>query len=253
MTDTLRVEFERLVADEPPLLLSVDTAVGRGRRMRLHRRLALTGGAVGVAAVAAVGAVALVTSGGGESRDQLAVTPFALSGSASTATPDEGLSAKDQRIADAIRDASPSGWTFDMSADRWDGWGVEATADDGSGPGRLMIGISRPVGSQLLHPCTDAEFKAGVTCTEQTLADGSVLSKRALIDWHGTQYIDVVVTHPDGTGVMAESGNFVIDWPPPQVVTPEQKKHLTHVTRPAPTYDVDQLARVVLAVDRATS
>jgi hypothetical protein len=252
MTDTLRVEFERLVADEPPLLLTVDTAVGRGRRLRLHRRLALSTGAAGVAAIAAVSAVA-ITSGGGHPRDELVVTPFAMSGSASTAAPDDGLSANDQRVADAIRQASPSGWTFEMTADRWDASGVEATADDGAGPGRLMVGISRPVGMQLLHPCADAEFKAGVTCTERTLADGSVLSKRSLIDWHGTQYIDVVVTHPDGTGVMAESGNFVIDWPPPQVVTPEQKKHLTHVTRSAPTYDVDQLARVVLAVDRATS
>jgi len=252
MTDTLRVEFERLVADEPPLLLTVDTAVGRGRRMRLHRRLGFTAGALGVAAIGAVSAVA-VTSGGGHARDQLVVTPFAMSGNTSTATPDHGLSADQERVADAIRDASPSGWTFEMAADRWDGSGVEATADDGSGPGRLMIGISRPVGSQQLHPCSDAEFKAGVTCSERTLADGSVLSKRALIDWKGTQYIDVVVTHPDGTGVMAESGNFVIDWPPPQVVTAEQKRHLTHVTRSAPTYTVDELAKVVLAVDRATS
>lgn len=251
MTDTLPDELHRLAADEPPLVLSADSAMHQGRRIRARRRLAMVSGAAGVAAVAAVGAIAL--SGGSHSSDQLTVTPFAMSGSAEPAVAEPGLSTDQRQVADAIRAASPAGWTFDFSADRWDGSGVEATADDGTGPGRLMIGVTVEPGSQLLHPCRDAEFKAGVGCTERTLADGSVLSLRDAIDYRGVKYVDVVVTHPDGTGVMAESGNFVIDWPPPQVATPEQKKHLTHVTRSAPTYDADQLARVVLAVDRATS
>jgi hypothetical protein len=252
MTDTLPDDLRRLVADEPALHLTADSARTHGRRIRVRRRLAMASGAVTAAAVATVGVVALTNTG--TSSDRLTVTPFALSGTAATVgSVDPGLTADQQRVADAIRAASPAGWTFDFSADRWDGSGVEATADDGSGPGRLMIGVSTGQGSQLLHPCADPEFKAGVGCVERTLGDGSVLSLRDLIDYHGTEYIDVVVTHPDGTGVMAEAGNFVIDWPPPQVATPEMKRHLTHVTRSAPTYDLEQLARVVLAVDRATS
>jgi hypothetical protein len=251
MTDTLSEEFRRLAADEPALVLTAESAITRGRRLRARHRVALVSGAAGVAALAAVGAVAL--TGGSGAHDELTVTPFAMSGAAKPVTAEPGLTAEQGRVADAIRSASPSGWTFDFSVDRWEGPGVEATADDGTGPGRLMIGVTVKPGSQQLHPCTDPEFKAGVGCTERALGDGSVLSLRDVIDYRGVKYVDVVVTHPDGTGVMAESGNFVIDWPPPQVATPEQKKHLTHLTRSAPTYDAEQLARVVLAVDRATS
>jgi hypothetical protein len=78
-----------------------------------------------------------------------------------------------------------------------------------------------------------------------------VLSLRDVIDSDGIKYIDVVLTHPDGGGVNAESGNFTIDWPPPSVATAQQKRDMIHVSRPDPTYTVDQLGQVVLAVDRA--
>lgn len=254
MTQTLPddVDLHRLVTDEPPLGLTVGAVLQNGHRRRVRRRVAMAGSAAGAAAVATLGAAALA-GGAGSPSDQLTVTPFALSGAAAgvTAAAQPGLTPDQQRVATAIASASPAGWTFDFAADRWDGSGVEATADDGTGPGRLMVGIS--TADQLLHPCADAEFSAGATCTERALSDGSVLSMRGVVDARGTQYVDVVVTHPDGSGVMAESGNYVLNWPPPRVATPEQKQHLTHVTRNAPTYDADQLAKVVLAVDRATS
>jgi hypothetical protein len=164
------------------------------------------------------------------------------------------LTSTQERIRAVVVDASPAGWTFQMGASRWEGWvGVEATADDGTGPGRLMIGVSTERGAQQVHPCRDPEFKSGLPCTESTLPDGSILSERALSDHNGIKTIEVVLTHPDGTGVNAESGNFTLTWPPTQVMTPEDKQNLLHVSRPSPTYTIDQLVAVVRAVDSVTA
>jgi hypothetical protein len=256
MTDnSLRDRFDRLVEDEPLVRLSLDPVVSEGRRLRRRHRATLVVGAAGMAVVAATAvAVPLALSQHQRPADTLGVTPFALTGSqpwAAAAASGDDLSPAQQRMADAIRAASPDGWTFDFAADRWEGLSLEGNADDGTGAGRLMIGLS--TGTQLLHPCADSEFKAGVECTERTLPDGSVLSVRAVVDYHGMQYDDVALTHPDGSGVFAESGNFTISWPLPGVITAREKKHLQHISRAAPTYTPEQLGRLALAVDRATS
>jgi hypothetical protein len=249
---SLRDRLERLTADEPQLSLTADAVVDEGRRIRRRRRLAATV-VSGTAVVAAAVAVQVVLSLGNAPTQRLTVEPFSFAGGQTVTTGTAGLSARQQAVADAIRSASPTGWTFAMDADRWepDGTGVEATADDGAGPGRLLIGISSDPGTQQLHPCTDPEFAAGVTCTERTLDDGSVLSLRGRVDSHGVEYADVALTHPDGGGVLAETGNFTIDWPLPQVVTSQQKHDLVQQSRPHPTYTVEQLADVAVAVDRA--
>lgn len=255
MTDTLRERFDDLVTDAPPLSISLPAVMGEGRRLRRRRHFAV--GASSAAVVAAVAAVAVplaVSDRGEDGVDAVDVQPFAMTGSGETPTVDEpaDLTRRQQSIADAVVASSPQRWTFDFAADRWDGLGVEATADDGAGAGRLMIGLSQ-AGYQQLHPCQDPEFEAGVTCTERTLADGSILSMRGLVDSHGVQYIDVALTHPDGSGTMAETGNFVIKWPPPAYITSaSEKRDLTEVTRAAPPYTVEELAKVVVAVDRAS-
>jgi hypothetical protein len=254
MTETtMRARLDRLVADEPPLTLSLDDVTADGVRLRRRRTTTYAAGAVGTALAAAAVAVPLVLSADDHSTQRLTVAPFTFAGAPPAGATDTGLNQRQQDIADAITSASPAGWTFDFSADRWerDNSGVEATVDDGVGPGRLLIGISRDPGTQQLHPCTDPEFAAGVTCTERALDDGSVLSLRGRVDSHGIEYVDVALTHPDGGGVLAEAGNFTIDWPPPTVVTPEQKRSLVQQSRPHPAYTVDQLARVAIAVDAA--
>jgi hypothetical protein len=254
MTDTtMRRRLEHLVADEPPLALTLDAVTTDGRRRRRRRATAYAAGAVGTALAATAVAVPLVLSGGGDATDRLTVAPFTPAGSPPRTTSDGGLTSSQQAIADAIRSASPDGWTFDFAADRWEpgNSGVEATVDDGAGDGRLLVGISRDPGTQQLHPCTDPEFAAGVTCTERLLDDGSVLSLRGLVDSHGIEYVDVALTHPSGGGVLLEAGNFTIDWPPPQVATPEQKRSMVQQSRPHPAYTVDQLGRVAIAVDAA--
>ncbi|MDT7654951.1 MAG: hypothetical protein QOI36_6357 [Pseudonocardiales bacterium] len=260
MTDTsLRDQFDHLVSDEPTMGVALEPVVAAGRRMRRRRRTTHVIGAFGTAALAATAiAVPLVAAQRHHApTESLAVTPFAFAGASQpTSASGVDLTAEQQRIADAIRQASPDGWTFDLGSDRWDAaLDVEATADDGVGPGRLMLSVATVPGNVQVHPCLDPEFKSGVSCTERTLADGSVLSMRGIVDWHGIQTIEVVLTHPDGTGVMAESGNFVIDWPPPAsgaVMSASAKQDLVHASRPDPTYTTEQLARVIVAVNRAT-
>ena len=251
MTDAnLHDHLDRLVEEEPALRLDLTTVVGEGRRLRRRRRLlvAAAGGATAAAVVTAV-AVPLAMRPA-ERPDQLVLAKPVPVAAAPT---EDSLTPRQQRIADAIRKGSPTGWTFELGPDRWDGAAdVEGTADDGTGAGRLTVGLSTEAGAQQLHPCTDPEFKAGVGCHEQLLGNGSVLSVRDVVDYRGVEYTDVALTHPDGTGVIAESGNFVIPWPLPRSLTPEQKRQLPHVSRRTPTYSPQELAKVVLAVDAAT-
>jgi hypothetical protein len=256
MTDTLRERLDDLVTDAPPLSVSLPAVMGEGRRLRRRRRAWVGVGSAAVLAAAAAVTVPLVVAGSdGGSTDTVAVQPFAMTGSGATPTVDDspGLTHRQQVIADAVVASSPEGWTFDFAADRWDGPNVEATADDGAGPGRLMIGFSQ-AGYQQLHPCQDSEFAAGVKCVEETLGDGSILSIRAVVDSHGVQYADVALTHPDGSGTMAETGNFIIKWPlPAYISSAQEKRDLIQASRTSPPYTADQLAKVVVAVDRAAN
>jgi hypothetical protein len=256
ITDNLRADLYDVVRDEPELMLTLDTVVAAGRSRRRRRR---TGYGAGIAAVAAfavaVAGVGVIGSSEGTITQEVALTPRVATVTPEAVTPAAGatsLTTEQQRIHQAIVDASPAGWTFEMSADRWQAWnGLEATANDGSGPGRLMLGATTQPGAQQVRPCRDPEFKSGVACTETRLADGSVLSERALKDWNGIKTIEVVLSHPNGTGVMAESGNFTIPWPLPEIITPEAKGHLPEISRTEPTYTTSQLAEVVKRVDAA--
>jgi hypothetical protein len=254
MTDrTLSEQLDRLVEHEPPMTLTVDPVVESGRRIRRRHRRVVVASSAAMAVAAAAVAVPLLARGG-SGGDRLAVSPFAMTGTQaqSAGDPEPQLTAKQQAVVDAVEKASPGSYTFDFSADRWDdSAGVEGTVDDGTGPGRLMIGISRDPGTQLLHPCKDSEFNAGASCTERVLDDGSVLTLRGLIDYKGIRYVDVVLTHPDGGGVMAEAGNFVIDWPPPRVITADEKRNLVHPSRDDPVYSPAALSKVVVAIDNA--
>jgi hypothetical protein len=252
MTGTdLREGFSRLVADEPPMHIDITPVTQKGKRLRTTRRVGYAAGSVGVVGLAAAAIAVPFVLAHDTTKPRLNVAPLAaFGGGAST----DDLTAQQHRVVRAIETSSPTDWTFTTSADRWDGANLEGEVNDGAGPARLTVGVSPTNGSQQLHPCKDAEFRAvgqAARCRERTLADGSVLSLRDVIDSDGIKYIDVVLTHPDGGGVNAESGNFTIDWPPPSVATAQQKRDMVHASRPDPTYTVDQLGQVVLAVDRA--
>jgi hypothetical protein len=61
-----------------------------------------------------------------------------------------------------------------------------------------------------------------------------------------------VLVHPDGSGVGAEAGNWTIAPLPDDIPIPESEPAMPRVTRRAPLYTVDQLARLVRTVDAAT-
>jgi hypothetical protein len=244
---TLRDGFEQLVADEPPLQMTVGPVLATGTRLRVRRRLSYAAGSLGVVSVVtAVVVVPLALAHHDTAKLNIAPVATAPHTNAETLA----LNREQQRVADAIKQASPQGWTIDMEADRWDGTNLEGTANDGSGDGRLMLGWVTKNGSYQRHPCSDSEYRQGATCTERTLADGSVLSLRGVVNAKGIEYLDVTLTHPNGTGISAESGNFTLTWPLPNRVTADDKARLLHVSRTHPTYTVDQLGDVVLAVDR---
>jgi hypothetical protein len=255
-SDVVERVFDRVLSDEPAMHLQLGAVLMDGQRIRRRHRLAYAAVATTMTLAAAGAGIAYATHRTRPARVTAVVTPFVpLAGSAARAprTPASSLTAQQQAIAAAIRGASPAGWTFEMGADRWEGTSVEGTADDGAGPGRLTVGISAgPDASQLLYPCRESEFAAGVSCTERVLPDGSVLSMRGAFTHDGITALEAVLTHPDGSGVMAESGNFTLTWPMPRVVTSaEEKRNLVHRSRSGPTYTTDQLARVVMAVSAA--
>ena len=174
MTDrSLRESLNALVADEPPLRADITPVVHEGARLRRRRRIGYAGITLGVIAVVSAAVAVPLALSSGDDEATIAVKPFALTGTdggfgaAPTGTEQQPLTAKQQAIADAISAASPQGWTFELSADRWDGnRDVEGVVNDGTGDGRILLGVSKPVGSQQVHPCEDraCSYSAGVRC-----------------------------------------------------------------------------------------
>ncbi len=267
MNDDLQTHdlLTRAVGQEPPFLADVASVVSRGTGLR-HRRRVARGSALAVGTCAVLGAAFVIvpslgTASGGQPTT--AVAPGA--GGPSATTPESSpapvgrtstgptpvtLTGVDAAIAAAIRASSPSNFTLVLPAGDAASGGIDGTADDGSGKGRITVGLSSS--TQQVHPCSDPEFKAGASCTERVLADGAVLSLRGLsVADDGVAAYQVVLTYPDGSGVNAEAGNYTIG-PSPKVITADEKRHLVNVERSAPTYSLAQLQAVVLAVNAAT-
>jgi hypothetical protein len=155
-------------------------------------------------------------------------------------------------MLEAIRGSSPTGWKFFLHSDRLDGdWSLDGNVDDGSGPARLYVDVTVRPGMLVAHPCADTEFSQGAGCVEQDLSDGDLLVLRdVVLDAGGMKTIDVVLVHPDGSGTTAEAGNWAIP-PLPTAAVSQSDLPAPQVTRTDPLYTVDQLARLVQAVDEA--
>ena len=271
----------RAVGPEPSYAPDIVTVLAQGGRLRRRRRvLTASSVAVGTCAVVAaamVAAPALTRTASPAARTAVAGTggdastssgaprvESPTSSAAQSAEVTAELQAKaaravasaaiDARIAAAIRDSSPASWTLDLkNADSSSG-GIDGTADDGQGEGQISVGIS--TGGQQVHPCSDPEFKSGLSCTERVLPSGAVLSLRGLmVADNGAVTYEVVITYPDGSGLNAEAGNYSLAELPTTRVTPQQKKALVasmvKVHRDSPTYSLSQLEEVALAVDAA--
>lgn len=283
----VRQLFDRMVGHEPPLGLDAGAALHAGRRLRRRRQMRT--GLVGVTAVVTVGAVGagLVvlpadddqpgTMTAETAEGVLPVAALSSPGSPGaapeSAPQQEQLSRLGEQAMAAVRGASPAGWTFDLGEyGEADGPGgglmLDGTVDDGLGASRLLVALATQPGQQMLHPCGDADFTAGgAQCDETVLPDGSVLSVRGLTDWDGIRTVVVVLTHPDGTGVTAESGNFQLATPQEvaelaeeearrqaetgELPTPVTIETPMEAARPDPAYTTEQLTAVVEAVATA--
>jgi hypothetical protein len=156
-------------------------------------------------------------------------------------------------MLEAIRDSSPSGWTFTLQKDRLDGdWGLDGNTDDGVGPGRLNVYVTFRAGMILAHPCADHEYRQGGLCVEHRLASGDLLALRDVVTGpDGMKTIEVTLVHTDGSGVGAEAGNWTIA-PLPEGSVSQGSLPSPKVTRTDPLYTLEQLGRLVRAVDERT-
>jgi hypothetical protein len=155
-------------------------------------------------------------------------------------------------MLEAIRGSSPGGWQFYLHSDRLDGdWRLDGEVDDGSGPGRVYFDVTVRPRRLLPHPCEDSEFRQGAPCREHPLPHGDLLVLRdVVLDGGGMKTIDVVLVHPDGSGTTAEAGNWTVP-PLPSGPVSQSDQPTPGVTRAEPFYTVDELGRLVRAVDEA--
>jgi hypothetical protein len=156
-------------------------------------------------------------------------------------------------MLDAIRNSSPTGWRFTLTSDRLDGdWRLDGNADDGSGPGRLYVDLTVRPGMFEADPCADSEFRQGARCVRRPASHGDLLFLRDVVTDGDMKTIEVVLVHPDRSGVEAEAGNWTIASLPSSTPAAQQDLPTPRVTRPEPLYTVYRLAQLVLAVDEGT-
>jgi hypothetical protein len=155
-------------------------------------------------------------------------------------------------MLDAIRISSPPDWRFTLASDRLDGdWRLDGDVDDGSGPGRLSVDVTLRPGMLEADPCADREFRQGARCVRRRLPNGDLLVLRDVVtDPGGMKTIEVVLVHPDRSGIGAEAGNWTIEALPNGTPVSQSELPKPRVTRPNLPYTVDQLAQLVLAVDK---
>jgi hypothetical protein len=154
---------------------------------------------------------------------------------------------------EAIRASGPPDWRFTLESDRLDGdWRLDGDVDDGSGPGRLSVNVTLRPGMLQADPCADPEFRQGGPCVQKPLPNGDLLVLRDIVVEAGHMKTnEVVLVHPDRSGIGAEAGNWSIGALPNGTSSSQSELPTPRVTRPDPLYTVDQLAQLVLAVDES--
>jgi hypothetical protein len=128
-------------------------------------------------------------------------------------------------------------------------WTFEGTVDDGSGPSRLYVAVTPAATMVETNPCTDPDFRQGGSCILRPGPGGTTLAIRGPVDANGTRTIVVALSHPDGSGAIAEASNFRIPDLRGPLVGGAPRPTMT-VVRADPPLSLEQLAAVVVAADR---
>jgi hypothetical protein len=140
-------------------------------------------------------------------------------------------------------------YRFRLMPDSLEGdWRLDGDADDGLGPGRLFVEVTRTAGSLVVNPCLDRDFRQGGACDVRLLGNGDRLVLRDVVEANDTRSVVIVLIHPDRSGVGAEASNFSMlgGFGP---IGPRDDR-VPSPSRADPLYTVDELAELVIAVDR---
>ena len=151
--------------------------------------------------------------------------------------------------------AAVDAWADDVSLDLVPdtvagGAQLDGVADDGQGPGRLLVVVSPPGSTAPGNLCADRDFAQGGPCERTALPGGDLIFRRGIVEAGGTQTIVVAIRGADGSGVLVESGNFTIETPP--VLVAGEERPTPAIGRPDPVLSLDQAEQLARAVAEAT-
>ncbi|MEU3607902.1 hypothetical protein AB0E83_21000 [Streptomyces sp. NPDC035033] len=251
----LRATGESFALDGRPELVSGGLA--RGRRRLLRRRLAVTGGALALAAVGVGGVYAgtVVTPDGPAGKASVAAAPEGggqgAGGTAAT-TPEGPKPTADtlkpgmaeiplSEIADVVKAHTPAGtWRFDGLDGT--GQGLSGTYDDGRGEAAFGVFLSRagrgPEAGADMVTCPDPVFTPHDDCDEGRLPDGS----RWMVV-QGYEYPDKREETKNWRATLLTKDGFLID--ANEYNAPAQKG--AEISRENPPFTADQMKALVSA------
>ncbi|GAA3065659.1 hypothetical protein GCM10017562_34480 [Streptomyces roseofulvus] len=217
----LRTTGESFALDGRPEL--VTGGLARGRRRLLRRRLAVTGGALALAAVGIGGVYAgtAVTPGGPAEKAGVAAAPTTSGSPTAAPTPESsGEPASESlkpgmaeiplsRIADVLKANTPAGdWRFDDLDGT--GQGISGVYDDGDGEAAVGVFLSRagrePDAGVDMVTCPDPVYVPHDDCDTGRLPDGS----RWMV-FQGYEYPDKREETKNWRAVLLTEDGFLID------------------------------------------
>ena len=77
---------------------------------------------------------------------------------------------------------------------------LDGTADDGAGPGRLLVVVSPAASTIQTNLCLDRDFVQGGRCKREPLPNGDILYRRGLVEAGDAQTFVVAIQRGDGGG-----------------------------------------------------
>ncbi|MFD6758830.1 hypothetical protein [Streptomyces roseolus] len=248
----LRATGEGFPVDSRPELVSGGLA--RGRRRLLRRRLAVTGGALALAAIGAGGVYAGSVVTPAEQADKASAAAPSRGGGVTptpdqqaVATPDAGTLKPGEaeiplsRIADVLKANTPAGnWRFDNLDGT--GQGVSGYFDDGRGEAAVRAFLSRagrtPEAGADMVTCPEKAYVPHDDCEAGRLGDGS----RWMV-FQGYEYPDKREETKNWRATLLTEDGFLVDVS--EYNAPAEKG--AEISRENPPFSAAQLKSLVTA------